>query len=89
MRDRLVCAPADAPWTLPGSTFDRVCSLCGRKVMITPEGLKLLAARGGRMDVICGACFEPRAGEVVSITPPEEIREMIARRVPNFRRYRN
>ncbi len=79
--------------TIPGSTFDRECSECRRRVMLSPQGQKVLDAQPS-IELICLPCAErlypddlangqPAAGTV------REFMEGVSSAVPNVRRHRN
>jgi hypothetical protein len=51
----LVCEHAEAPMTVPGSSFRFHCSKCNRRVMVAPSGLSLLRERP-EIAIICLTC---------------------------------
>jgi DNA-directed RNA polymerase subunit RPC12/RpoP len=84
----LICAPADALWTVPGSTFDRTCARCGRKVMIAPSGQRILREYPDAV-IRCETCIPRDATfELAAGTPKEALREARTMQ-PNLRRLRN
>jgi hypothetical protein len=54
----LLCAPANAPFKVRGSSFDRVCSRCRKPVMLAPTGQKLLK-KHPRAKIVCTQCLKP------------------------------
>ncbi len=88
----LICQVADAPMTIAGSTFDRVCSMCSRRVMIAPSGQAQLR-RDPRISIICNACIDGWTVEelekhTVAPMTAEQIAEL-QKPMPNFWRKRN
>jgi hypothetical protein len=53
----LICALADAPHVVPGSVFDRHCTVCGWRVMVAPTGQRMLA-QIDMLRIVCEHCFE-------------------------------
>jgi hypothetical protein len=92
--DVLVCLDADALTTLRGSTFDRSCGTCERRVMISPTGQRFLKRRPG-IRILCERCYaalpdiEVAAAKHRLAAPPSEILAELKTRVPNLRRQRN
>lgn len=88
----LVCADAEAPNCVPGSVFDRVCSTCGRKLMVAPSGQELLKARPD-MVTVCAKCAAPKlldpATEVELAADADVVVDEVRRSGPNLRRSRN
>jgi hypothetical protein len=88
----LVCALADAPQVVPGSTFDRRCTGCRRAVMIAPSGQRILRDDPAAQ-VLCVDCFCAHGdGKDATIRPAtslEELRHEIRSARPNYPRYRN
>jgi hypothetical protein len=52
----LICMPADSPWTVPGSTFTRVCVKCFRRVMVAPTSVSI-SKEFRKVTILCGYCF--------------------------------
>lgn len=86
----LVCALADVPFMVPGSSFDRECYMCHRQVMIAPSGLKALKQHGDAV-IMCHECFRriPKEGVSIQPEPTAEMRAELQRAVPNTWRMRN
>lgn len=86
----LVCAPATAPASVRGSSFDNRCSKCGRPVMTAPTGQRFLKQHADAQ-VLCLYCYEklPEKGEVELAAPKEEIAAEILDWGPNFWSKRN
>jgi hypothetical protein len=55
----VVCAFADAPLTVPGSDFSRVCSGCSKRLMVAPSGQQFIEAHPSAV-VICLDCAVAR-----------------------------
>jgi len=89
--DRLVCANADAPMTVKGSSFDHVCLLCKGRVMMAPSGQAKLRQEPAT-EVICYRCFvrtrDPKI-PVRSVDTPENIAREVRNAIPNDWRRRN
>jgi hypothetical protein len=83
MKNDLVCEPADSPLTIPGSSFNRACVKCNRRVMISPRGQQVLATMGDLFQVVCRSCARP-GGFIGALQTTASIDP-----VPNMRRYRN
>jgi hypothetical protein len=86
----LICEPADAPWTVPGSTFNRVCTKCFRRVMVAPTSLDIMK-EFHKVTILCVPCFlkEPIV-EGVEYRGPTQAQMMERRKtMPNFWRERN
>ncbi len=88
----VICAPADFPNTVRGSTFDRLCSKCSGRVMLAPSGQKMMEQHPNA-DILCFYCFllGEVPGEPVGLTAAtiDELRAEIASTVPNTWRMRN
>lgn len=87
----LMCAPADSPTTVAGSSFDRSCSECGQKVMISPSGQRVLSENPDML-VVCMACVMPKIQEhdAISLTSdPVSVAHELAQTKPNMYRNRN
>lgn len=86
----LLCADADAPLVVAGSVFDRVCSKCGRRVMIAPSGQACLKV--SPLAIICIHCYmlqNPSGDEVIPAgNEADMLREAKTTRL-NMRRRRN
>lgn len=84
----LVCADADMPMMAEGSTFDKVCRRCQRRLMIAPSGQRYLAMYP-EVETECWAChvrhnpLELGSGEPIAFLLESR------RVVPNYRRSRN
>lgn len=89
----LICAPADAPMTVPGTIFNRFCATCGERVMIAPSGQRILREYPDAT-IQCGPCFETKPDpeittvEIAAGNLEEALREAAAAH-PNLRRNRN
>lgn len=62
-RMMMVCAPANITLTIPGSSFNMICTRCAQSVMIAPSGQHFLASARGSgpsVQIICLDCFEPK-----------------------------
>lgn len=91
MRDTIVCALATAPAMIRGSSFDRMCGVCGKRVMIAPSGQKLLRSKPD-LEILCSGCFvlnPPKGPEIDVPGSPEEIAAELSAIVPNLYRKRN
>lgn len=64
----LVCARADATFTVRGSKFDRVCYRCGQAVMIAPSGIQRLE-KETNIQILCVVC----AINLMSVKTPDEV----------------
>jgi hypothetical protein len=88
----IVCADADKAITVRGSSFDRRCWTCGRRVMVSPSSQRLLRQRP-KLGILCGACFDKRPDAATATrllaAPPETIAEEYSTAIPNFWRRRN
>lgn len=88
---RIMCAPADAPITTPGSSFDNVCVLCGVKVMMAPTGQAFVAANPDA-EIVCFNCvFKDPEGNV-AVGFAGDVKDVIGefdRACPNPRGSRN
>ena len=87
----LVCALADAPYTVPGSIFRHHCTECGRRVMLAPSGQRMLATKNV-LRIICERCFARNVKPGDQIAPTgtmDEILDELRRTQPNLRRNRN
>ncbi len=85
----LICAPANAELTVPGSRFDKCCSACGSLVMIAPSGQGVLASYPDTV-ILCGSCYSPLPDD--SSERAASIKQMaqeVASAYPNPRRWRN
>jgi hypothetical protein len=92
-RKGLVCALADAPMTIPGSTFHRECVECHRKLMVSPTGEAVLREKP-TLETICLPCAERLHPKDLAEGLPaahsiEELVEGVLSAVPNLRRHRN
>jgi hypothetical protein len=87
----LVCALADSPLVVEGSTFDRWCVSCGGKVQLAPSGQKIIESQGEANVVLtCTVCFGDRslAGSTLASTE-DTIAQELRTAKPNLRRCRN
>ena len=88
----LVCSPADAPRAIPGSSYDRECSICGRRLMIAPSGQRLLK-READVRLVCQFCWTAVSGALgdleIQTDNFEEIRAELPTAQPNPWRKRN
>ena len=85
--EALVCAPADAPYMIAGSTFGRFCSKCNARVMLSPSGAQMLTKRP--IPLICFICFRARFPRMAVRPWTEQQREELKTTVPNYWRERN
>jgi len=86
----LICQFADFELTVAGSTFDRVCSKCGVRLMIAPSGQAALA-RDPSIELACIPCGMAGVHSLDDIAPlpiADVVRELKTAR-PNMRRHRN
>jgi hypothetical protein len=87
----LICAPADSPLTVPGSTFDHSCSRCRRKLMMAPSGQAFLKEHP-EAEMLCHPCYvkiqEPDDEHHLA-GPAEQIADELLASVPNPRLRRN
>jgi hypothetical protein len=98
MKDRepklLVCARADAPWVVAGSTFDRECGVCRRAVMVAPSGQEYLE-REPLAAIVCAQCVvdaivsKKRKVEVKPAASGERLQRELAAVQPNLWGERN
>ena len=91
MANGLVCAYADSPMVIPGSTFDRVCCECSRRLMVSPAGRRELA-RVPTLKTVCWYCAKippVMALDHAEFVAQEAMLREAATAVPNMRRYRN
>mgnify|MGYP001575510715 CR=1 FL=1 len=82
----LICAPADAMFTVPGSDYTHKCSACGGRIMIATRGQKLLKDHPTAA-VLCLRCYRPKNGDKIQVTR-EALAEVQAA-MPNTWRNRN
>lgn len=69
----LVCMPADQQGMVPvGSTYDRQCHHCGRKLVVAPTGVKALELHP-EMVPLCGGCFMRYALDEMSEKERQEL----------------
>lgn len=88
--DTIVCALADHPTMVAGSSFEHSCGTCGRRVMIAPSGQRAL--KQWPMRIICVRCAVAQvkaSGEPVTAQLPEDFFDELDAEVPNTRRNRN
>jgi hypothetical protein len=86
----LICQFADFELTVAGSTFDRVCSKCGVRLMLAPSGQAALM-RDPTMELACITCGMAGVHSLNDIAPlpiADVVRELKTVR-PNMWRKRN
>jgi hypothetical protein len=85
----LICAPADAELTVPGATFNRVCSKCSRRVMLSPTSERVFK-EFRKVMLVCSSCFfkGPIEGPILIRQTEEQVAEMRTC-IPNLWRRRN
>jgi hypothetical protein len=81
----LICMRADAPNTVHGSIFHKVCAECGERVMVAPSGQALLKQHP-KAKILCTACFRPTPGDIVQSAAKTmaEIRAEVRNAGPNL-----
>jgi hypothetical protein len=89
----LVCARADARFTIAGSSFDRCCSRCNQRVMLSPSG-KVYLERYTEAQLICTDCIIAEAGtkpvKTLGLAAPDDVAaDELTRIVPNTWGLRN
>jgi hypothetical protein len=84
----LVCALADAPLTVSGSSFKHHCSKCHRRVMVAPSGMQLLRERR-ELAILCLTCFRRLKNPQLGDLNAEQIAEAMQPSVPNSWKERN
>jgi hypothetical protein len=89
----LVCARADAQFTVAGSTFERSCSRCNQRVMLSPSG-KVYLERYTEAQLICTDCIIAEAGtkpvKTLGLAAPADVAAAeLQQVVPNTWRLRN
>ncbi len=57
----IVCARADEPIAVAGTTFNLKCSRCGERVMVAPSGQKRMKQSKLPVELVCLPCFQSRA----------------------------
>lgn len=87
----ILCPYADEEYTVTGSVFDKLCSKCFKRLMLSPSGQKVLAERA-YAKLICLACaigmdleLAGATAELAGDTLANELKGV----VPNTRRSRN
>jgi hypothetical protein len=83
----IMCALADAPLVIPGTSFGHCCSVCGRKIMLAPTGQAFLKAHP-EAKLVCN-CQMGNVTAAGFTAPLEQMLEETERAVPNLRRRRN
>lgn len=88
----LVCALADAEYSVSGSSFDKHCTKCNKRVMVSPSGQNMLKSHPS-LHIVCNTCARPVLDEPTTAvglagTPEEFIRDLKNQR-PNLWRGRN
>lgn len=88
----LVCASASMAFTIPGSIFHRKCIECKTAVQIAPSG-QLFLKTNPHVAILCLRCCSALPADLTTDTrwaaPEHEIRQEIARALPNVWRNRN
>lgn len=85
LRDVLVCARADAPAIVEGTTFDHVCAGCGCALLTAPSSQRMLREHPG-LETICSTCFMIKCGPgciVRGAVSGRELSAEIATKKPN------
>jgi IMP cyclohydrolase len=75
----LVCALADSELTVAGSSFDRMCSRCNSRVMVSPSGQQRVRDNP-HIEIVCIRCLstiKPPADSKVMMSP-ETTEDLIA-----------
>lgn len=92
LKGALITVRADAPLAGAGATFDRFCSRCKNRVMISPTGQRALREKPD-LAIICMNCYLGAEKEfpVVMRYPGtmEELKHDLATAQPNPWRTRN
>lgn len=75
----LICVRATQPWMTEGTVFDKLCSQCGMRVMVSRSGQYTLETVEG-VEIVCDTCILPMIAEHddVTFTPagrPGQVRE--------------
>ena len=86
----LVCARADALWTVAGSGFDFKCDKCGRRVMTAPSGRNYVKDHP-LTGILCVDCWR-RAGAPAMSKPLcgwDDVLRELKTCIPNDWRERN
>ena len=88
----LLCALADSPKTIAGSSFDQTCSICHRRVMISPSGQRRLKTTEGII-IVCTECAKTTphnpVGFQIAASGEEELQREFEKVIPNPWRERN
>jgi hypothetical protein len=89
----LICAPATAPATIRGSTFNHDCSRCSRRVMLAPSGQAWMK-KYPESRILCAYCNRDRppgdAGRIKTLAAsPAEIAAELKEAMTNLWRKRN
>ena len=87
MNGFLVCAPATAEFTTPGSIFDHHCSRCRQRVMLATSGQKILKEKPALV-IICAKCYLTDESlladaDIRPAGPIEQMLDDLFRRRPN------
>lgn len=91
----IICALADCPFTVPGSSFEHSCKQCGTRVMMAPSGQAYTKRKGLKFKILCYHCgmkYMAKHGDEIEpqlANDPEEIRRELANAKPNPWRNRN
>jgi hypothetical protein len=82
----LVCVPATAPMTLPGSVFTHSCGVCHERVMMSLDGQVILREHPEAL-IVCVTCVVvlmiEGEGLTMMIPSAEQIRNASRRAIPN------
>ena len=89
----LICARADSPLIVRGSTLDKTCGLCGARVMMAPSGQAVLKEKPDIM-IICASCFGTadfgdRKIEIQPACGMDQLKAEVSSAMPNTWRRRN
>lgn len=86
----IVCAPADGPFVVAGSTFDHVCCTCSERVMMAPSGQEIIR-QNPETTILCIGCFSKLQfdGQIQPATDFAQILREMASARPNPWRGRN
>ncbi len=86
----IVCGRSDVRKIVPGTVFTHCCNTCGHPVALSPSGQRRLVREGEGTEFMCSVCLViPKDAELDFTGTPDEIRDEIARSVPNLHRNRN
>lgn len=91
MSKRIMCALADERLTTKNATYDQVCILCGRKLMLASSGQKWLAENPDA-ETVCSECVlkNPADYAVKGFAgTPDDFQRDLQQVIPNPRGGRN